>query len=225
MTIVAAFLLAARYGLQARIDFQRAKQPALSTAHLVPSTDLIALLWGVCVIIPILRMFLGYRLGPGATVGFVCICAGSTLGLLGIVTLGRSYSRHVCLFENHRLVTEGVYSVIRHPIRLGMILEAIGFAALLPLGFASVAPLVFATLLNKRGKHEDSFLREHFGAIALEYQARTPSFNIAAGMYRCLRKYCVPVRWRAHREQMELEQPFTQARPQAFGVRRSPRLG
>ncbi|TFK49513.1 hypothetical protein OE88DRAFT_1736530 [Heliocybe sulcata] len=65
------------------------------------------------------------------TPGFILECATTISG--GLIrwwcyrTLGRLFTFELTIRKNHRLVTEGPYSVVRHPSYLGLILAFMGF--------------------------------------------------------------------------------------------------
>lgn len=78
-----------------------------------------------------------------ASVAFV---AGVALRRTAIRTLGRFYSHHVVRQDGHRVVTGGVYRVVRHPAYAGMLLANLAFACffLAPLTAAAFALLAAA---------------------------------------------------------------------------------
>lgn len=99
--------------------------------------------------------------------------AGSALAFAAVKTLGKQFSGYVTLQDEHRLVTTGVYGVIRHPIYLRALMVFLGvplifrswlFLALLPLGG------VFAAV---RIRAEEKLLAEQFGAEFEAYRKRT----------------------------------------------------
>ena len=51
---------------------------------------------------------------------------GVTLRLVAIRTLGRFYSHHVIRHEEHAIVSDGPYRLIRHPAYAGMLLGHVG---------------------------------------------------------------------------------------------------
>ena len=73
----------------------------------------------------------------------------------------------------HRLVTDGVYAVIRHPSYLGLLISSLGWA----LVFRSAVGVVLAALmippLLARIRAEEKLLRSHFGAKYEIYSSRT----------------------------------------------------
>jgi protein-S-isoprenylcysteine O-methyltransferase Ste14 len=96
--------------------------------------------------------------------------------------LGRQFSPTLELKEAHRLVSDGIYSRIRHPMYTALF--AIAAAQLLLIGNAVVAPaflLTFGLLYVARIDHEEAMMLAHFGGAYADYQARTnrllPSFR------------------------------------------------
>jgi protein-S-isoprenylcysteine O-methyltransferase Ste14 len=99
--------------------------------------------------------------------------AGYAIGIVALRALGKNYSAYVTIQEQHRLVQTGIYSVVRNPIYLGMVLSWPG--ACLVFRSWLVFPifvyfLVFGVL---RGAQEERVLREHFNAEFDAYRQRT----------------------------------------------------
>ncbi|MBV8857666.1 MAG: isoprenylcysteine carboxylmethyltransferase family protein [Acidobacteria bacterium] len=92
-------------------------------------------------------------------------------------TLGRQWSFAARVIEGHRLVTEGPYSLVRHPIYTGMLgmLLATCAATTLPLAVPfALAVFVAGTLVRVRS--EEKLLRETFGAEFDAYARRVGAF-------------------------------------------------
>lgn len=75
---------------------------------------------------------------PWSPVPAALFAAGVALRQAAIRTLGRFYSHHVMRQDGHRVVTGGLYGIVRHPAYAGMLLANAGFA-LFFLGPASAA--------------------------------------------------------------------------------------
>jgi protein-S-isoprenylcysteine O-methyltransferase Ste14 len=98
------------------------------------------------------------------------------LTLAAVRTLGRQWSVEARLVEGHRLVTEGPYALVRHPIysAMGGLLLATGLVqsqawVLLP----GIALFVVGTLLRTRA--EEGLMREAFGPEFEAYARRVPA--------------------------------------------------
>lgn len=90
--------------------------------------------------------------------------------------LGREWSFRARLIEGHRLVTEGPYALVRHPIYTGML----GMLVATALAFAHWIALVPALILYGAGtvirvRSEEKLLREAFGRAFEEYARRVPA--------------------------------------------------
>jgi protein-S-isoprenylcysteine O-methyltransferase Ste14 len=92
--------------------------------------------------------------------------------------LGTNWSITLEIREGHRLVTEGVYRRVRHPMYLALLLHGLGQAILLPNWVAGPAYLVvMLVLVAFRLGPEERMMRERFGAEYDAYAARTRAFG------------------------------------------------
>ena len=78
------------------------------------------------------------------------------------------------LQKHNTLVTSGIYSTIRHPIYVGIILWQIGLALLLQATYALVFSIVFIFALMSIIILEERELREKYGSSHIAYRRRTP---------------------------------------------------
>lgn len=105
--------------------------------------------------------------------GVVLFAIGGALRIWPVFVLGRRFSGLVAIQPGHRLVTGGIYGVIRHPSYLGLFVNALGWG----LAFRSVLGVVIAVLMLfvvlARIESEERLLSETFGAEYDVYRART----------------------------------------------------
>jgi protein-S-isoprenylcysteine O-methyltransferase Ste14 len=91
--------------------------------------------------------------------------------------LGKHWSPSLELKEDHRLVTEGVYRRIRHPMYLSLLIFAAGQTLALPNYMAGPASLVtIIVLVAFRLRAEERMLIEEFGDEYEAYRKRTNRF-------------------------------------------------
>jgi len=113
--------------------------------------------------------------------GVVLFAAGGALRLWPVFVLGHRFSGLVAIQPGHRLVTSGVYGVIRHPSYLGLLINSLGWA----LAFRSVIGVVLAALLvpplAARIGAEERLLRTQFGDEYDVYCRRTS--RLIPGLY------------------------------------------
>jgi protein-S-isoprenylcysteine O-methyltransferase Ste14 len=138
------------------------------------------IVWGVR------RMTTEDLLAPGAldvasiarTLGVVALLAASLLlARAAVRTLGKQWSITARVLESHRLVTEGPYRFVRHPIytaMLGMLL-ATGLALSRWEALVVAIPL-YALGTRIRIGAEERLLRESFGADFEAYARRVGAF-------------------------------------------------
>ncbi|KAG1856714.1 hypothetical protein F4604DRAFT_1797426 [Suillus subluteus] len=67
---------------------------------------------------------------PAFLVGCIAVAIGGVLRLYCISTLGKLWSFHLSVRKEHRLVTSGPYSVVRHPSYTGLLLQSAGIAVM-----------------------------------------------------------------------------------------------
>ena len=126
----------------------------------------------------------GLWLGPDwtGTTRLLTVVVGGSLLIGGLLLVGLGARRHDTLVsplprpvEGARLVDDGVYGRVRHPIYSGVMASAIGWslatASLVALGL-SVALVV---LLDLKARREEVWLAGHYPAYA-DYAARTRRF-------------------------------------------------
>jgi protein-S-isoprenylcysteine O-methyltransferase Ste14 len=92
-------------------------------------------------------------------------------------TLGKQWSLTARVVEGHKLVKEGPYKVVRHPIYTGMLgmLLATCAATTLPIA-VPFALLVFIVGTLVRVRSEEKLLRETFGSDFDDYSRRVRGF-------------------------------------------------
>jgi protein-S-isoprenylcysteine O-methyltransferase Ste14 len=119
--------------------------------------------------------FADYPFRPGqALLGVLVGVAALAMFHLTHRALGRNWSVSLEVRERHKLVTDGVYRHVRHPMYTAFWLWAVAQALLLPNWVAGFAGLVgFGTLYFLRVAHEERLMVEAFGEDYRAYMART----------------------------------------------------
>ena len=119
--------------------------------------------------------FADYPLRPVPFIaGTLCLAVGLWLFNLSHADLGTNWSITLEVRERHRLVTEGIYRRVRHPMYLALLLYSLGQALVLPNWVAGPSYLVaFGLLFALRVGPEERMMREEFGKDYEAYMART----------------------------------------------------
>jgi len=113
--------------------------------------------------------------------GFALLAAGAALRIWPMLALGDRFASVVAIQEGHRLRTDGIYALARHPSYLGIILLDLGFAGVFRSGVALLLmPMVF-WMFKRRMDVEESLLVEGFGEEYRTYMKRTP--RLLPGVY------------------------------------------
>jgi protein-S-isoprenylcysteine O-methyltransferase Ste14 len=114
-------------------------------------------------------------------IGVLVYVVGGALRLYPVFVLGRRFSGLVAIQTDHNLETRGIYSVVRNPSYLGMLINMIGWGLAFR-GWSGVA-IAFLLLipLVARIHSEERLLRQHFGAEYDAYFART--WRLIPGLY------------------------------------------
>lgn len=123
--------------------------PAFSFAEYAPRTDLLV-------------------------AGVMCLVSGLSLFYRSHADLGTNWSVTLEVREQHRLITQGVYRRIRHPMYLALALYSIGQALVIPNWVAGPSNLIaFAILFALRVRAEERMMVQEFGDEYRAYSART----------------------------------------------------
>lgn len=88
--------------------------------------------------------------------------------------LGDNWSVSLHIREDHKLVRNGIYARVRHPMYAALWLWVISQALLLPNWVTGLSPiLAFGCMYFVRVRSEEAMLREHFGEAFDDYANRT----------------------------------------------------
>lgn len=114
-------------------------------------------------------------------IGVILAAVGGALRLWPVYVLGNRFSGLVAIQEGHTLVTTGIYSAIRNPSYLGLLINMLGWS----LAFRSIAGVLLTALmlipLIARMNAEERLLQSQFGAEYDAYRARTA--RLVPGLY------------------------------------------
>jgi protein-S-isoprenylcysteine O-methyltransferase Ste14 len=109
--------------------------------------------------------------------GLVLFVVAVTVRLTAVRTLGKFWSLHLEIRADHQLVTEGIYSYMRHPAYAAIVLEMIA----VPLvgnsyGTLALAVFGFVPLLLLRWQREEKEMIAKFGEQYERYRQVVPAF-------------------------------------------------
>jgi protein-S-isoprenylcysteine O-methyltransferase Ste14 len=105
--------------------------------------------------------------------GVLLYTAGGILRLAPVFVLGRRFSGLVAIQPEHRLVSGGLYGIIRHPSYLGLFVLMLGWGLAFRSGVGVVIAVLSLAVLLARVRAEERLLSETFGAEYDAYRART----------------------------------------------------
>ena len=121
---------------------------------------------------------MGFQLNVPVIIGIILLVIGGTLRMISRRALmkagfGLVNSSRLQIVENQRLVTNGVYNYIRHPLYLGEINRNLGFAILLSSLYGLAVMFLGNIFLLFRIEIEERMLIDEFGDEYEEYRKRT----------------------------------------------------
>ena len=160
---------------------RRSRSVKVAKSHKTPlETGLLVLAW-VAFFVPLIWIaspafsFAEYPLRSGVLIlGVMCFVLGLWLFYRSHADLGTNWSITLEVREQHRLITQGVYRRIRHPMSSALVLYAVAHALVIPNWVAGPSNLVaFAVLFALRVRPEERMMLEQFGDKYTAYMART----------------------------------------------------
>ncbi len=118
--------------------------------------------------------------------GIFIFILGNIIGLMSFYTLNKhnSYNEELVRYENGVLITQGIYSIVRHPMRIGQFLEMSGIVILANTPFLLVPLIVVLIIQNIRTRDEEKMLINFFGEEEIRYMANVPKYNLVCGLLR-----------------------------------------
>jgi protein-S-isoprenylcysteine O-methyltransferase Ste14 len=105
--------------------------------------------------------------------GVVLFAAGGVLRVVPIFILGRRFSGLVPIQPAQTLVTTGIYSTIRHPSYLGMLINVLGWVLIFRSGVGVLLVVLTLVPLRARITSEERLLQTQLGAEYDSYRDRT----------------------------------------------------
>jgi protein-S-isoprenylcysteine O-methyltransferase Ste14 len=116
--------------------------------------------------------FLSEESMAGAWTGLAFTAAGIAFATAARFWIGTNWSARVTIKEDHQLIQNGPYSLVRHPIYSGFILAFLGTAMVYGemRGLLGLALSALGWVLKLRT--EEALLAEQFGSAYLDYKRR-----------------------------------------------------
>jgi protein-S-isoprenylcysteine O-methyltransferase Ste14 len=107
--------------------------------------------------------------------GLLCAVVSFQLRWAAIDALGKFWSLHVEIRENHEFVQSGPFRFVRHPVYFSMILELAAFGLICSAWWMLlVVPILFIPVLIMRLRLEEPAMVDKFGDLYRDYQHRVP---------------------------------------------------
>lgn len=111
-------------------------------------------------------------------IGIALICMGGTLRITSRITLKNAgfsiiNSYKLQIVGGQRLITDGIYGHIRHPLYLGEMTRNLGFALLFSSLFGLIVMIIANIFLIIRIEIEEKMLIAEFGPEYEEYKKKT----------------------------------------------------
>ena len=113
---------------------------------------------------------------PVILLGTVMIVAGAVINIVGRVQLKANWANHIKIYDDHTLVQQGVYRVVRHPLYASLMLMFLGGSLAYRNWLSAVLTIgIFIPFMYYRAQQEETLLREEFPEYA-DYQQQVGMF-------------------------------------------------
>ncbi len=100
---------------------------------------------------------------------------GMALSVWARFHLGRYWSGSVAVKTGHEVVRTGPYSLVRHPIYTGLIIQMLGSSLTFGNIFAFISTFILYLGFKIKATDEESMLRTHLGEEYAQYARTTPA--------------------------------------------------
>jgi protein-S-isoprenylcysteine O-methyltransferase Ste14 len=99
---------------------------------------------------------------------------GLTIALVAVFTLKKFYASTLVILQDHRLITHGIYRVVRHPIYFGVLIAVFGPPLYGPSVWGCLVMALLIPIFLNRIRMEEQLLAEEFGEAYADYRRSTP---------------------------------------------------
>lgn len=108
--------------------------------------------------------------------GLFLVVAGTFVNIMGRFNLGKNWANHIKIYSDHKLVTAGMYKIVRHPL-YGSLIWAFYGAGFVYLNYGAILlnTFVFIPFMYYRAKQEEKLLEKEFPGYN-EYRLHTGMF-------------------------------------------------
>ena len=107
-------------------------------------------------------------------IGLVIVIIGIFIRWATILQLNKAFTVDVAISVDHKLKTDGLYSLVRHPSYSGMLLNYLGLSIAMNSWYSIlVLNIPIILVLQYRIYIEEKLLTESFGEEYLNYKKRT----------------------------------------------------
>jgi protein-S-isoprenylcysteine O-methyltransferase Ste14 len=115
-----------------------------------------------------------------SVLGLLIYVLGMSFLLWARRTLGKNWgistSLQAKLHNDHELIQDGPYALVRHPIYFGAWVFMLGLLLLYPVWVILILAVSMVASFSMRAQREETVLEERFGNAWLEYRKRTKRF-------------------------------------------------
>lgn len=107
--------------------------------------------------------------------GVTLTAAGLGFSMLARAWLGRNWSSMVTLKQDHELIRNGPYALVRHPIYTGLLLALLGTAITIGKWRALVGLVLLVAAVVRKLTIEERLMAEQFGDAYARYRSEVPA--------------------------------------------------
>lgn len=104
--------------------------------------------------------------GDWPVLSLFLLVTGAAVGIAGFQRLGASRTAYPRPLADGRLVTDGIYGWVRHPLYLSLILLSAGWSGWWQSAAAGVTAVALLALLDAKSRVEERWLRECYPEYA-----------------------------------------------------------